>query len=141
VNATVKAVLSRSLAVGLIASGLGLPGCIIVSKSEEAPSVALPEGKYTGAIRAAQAISFSQERSDALKMVAAKPDLEEVDQHRIVYLLRRDTGYSTAKTDVALALIENPGCTTATRSMIGSYTKDIASFSSDRSRLAAALAK
>ncbi|HYE60616.1 MAG TPA: hypothetical protein VD997_01350 [Phycisphaerales bacterium] len=140
-NPTVKSVLSRSIVLAVVASAALLPGCIIVSRHEEPATVVLPEGKYTGAIRAAQAISFSDERTAALTTIARKDDLEEIDQHRIVYLLRRDGGYSTDKTNVAIALVENPNCTAATKNMIGSYAKDIASFSSDRTRLAAALSK
>lgn len=129
------------LALPLLASGLALPGCIYVNESREAPVVALPEGRYTGAIRAAQAVSFSDDRAQAFMAIAAKPDLEECDQHRLVYALRRDDGFSKHKTDVVLALVGNPSITNSTRSMIGSSIEDLASFSSDRARIAQALAE
>ena len=132
--------LSCVLVLPLLATGLALPGCIYVNKTNEAPVIALPEGRYTGAIRAAQAVSFSEDRAQAFMAIAGKPDLEECDQHRLIYALRRDDGFSRQKTDVVIALIENPSITNSTRSMIGSSVEDLASFSSDRARIAQALA-
>lgn len=126
---------------------LPLSGCVVsagnhnndtVEKQSTAQSQ-LPHARYTDAIAAASSISFSGDRAAALRTIAAKPDLEEPDQHRIVHILADQGGFSGDNTDVALTLLHNPNLAPSTRTLIGANTPKIASFSGDRERITTAL--
>ena len=132
-----------SVRVGVAALALGTllatPGCIVISR-KDSRTVALAEGRYTGAIRAAQSVSFSGDRTETYRTIAAKPDLEECDQQRLVYVLADDSGFSEDKTNVTLTLIKNPATTPGTKALIGKQVEDLAAFSDDRRKIAQALA-
>jgi hypothetical protein len=133
----------RTLIVLAVAGLVGVvsPGCIIVKRTES-HRVALPEGRYTGALRAARTVSYSSDRAAAYKAVACKADIEECDQQRLVYILSDDDDtFSSDKVDVVLTLLNNPAATPRTRSLVGAHAEELAEYSSDRAKIAEALTR
>ncbi|MGD9789747.1 MAG: hypothetical protein AB7Q00_04240 [Phycisphaerales bacterium] len=93
-------------------------------------------GRYTPAVDAACRVQFSGERADVLEQIAAKPDLEECDQLRIVHCLSSNSGFSEDHTRVLATLVRNPATTVRTRQVIGAHLDQIVAFSEQRAEIA-----
>ncbi len=116
-------------ALGFAAMGGFLGGCRTVPTD---PTM----GRYTPAVDAACRVQFSGERADVLEQIAAKPDLEECDQLRIVRCLSSNSGFSEDHTRVLATLVRNPATTVRTRQVIGSHLDQIVAFSEQRAEIA-----
>lgn len=97
-------------------------------------------GNYAGAIRAANTLSYSSDRSSTLNTIAAKPDLDEPSQMMLVNSLRGSWGYSSDKAKVAETLVTNPALTPRTSLHIANHLERIVAYSSDRKKIADLLA-
>jgi len=97
-------------------------------------------GNYTGAIRAAQTITYSSDRCSTLSAIAARPDIDEPSQLTLIRSLCGSWGYSGDKTRVLETLIANPALTQQSSMMIANNLGHIAAYSSDRKKIADMLA-
>ena len=97
-------------------------------------------GNYAGAIRAANTLSFSNERAATLNTIAAKPDIDEPSQLTLINSLRGSWGYSSDKAMVTETLVTNPALTPRASLYIANHLERIVSFSSDRKKIADLLA-
>ncbi|HZW07370.1 MAG TPA: hypothetical protein VFF65_09615 [Phycisphaerales bacterium] len=120
-----------------------LPGCIVhVDHGDCCPPgvYAAETGNYAGAIRAANTVGHSSDRSATLATVAGKPDLDEPSQMMLVNSLRGSWGHSSDKTNVLQTLVSNPALTPRAALHVANSLERIASHSSDRKRIADLLA-
>ena len=142
---TARRRLRQVLALGL-ALALG-SGCIVaigddvVGSKRPSPHMRkeTAHGPHCADIEVARRIEFSDQRSQALARIAAQPDLTEHEQLFLVDTVTVSEGFSSDKTDVLVALADNPALTQAARERIAIRMPQAELFSSDVERISQAL--
>lgn len=99
-----------------------------------------PDGRYSPAIYAAGSVSFSSDRSAALRDIAAKSDITEGEQIYLLEVLQITDGFSGDKKEVLLALLNNRAITNATKKRLAEILPSLGLFSSDAKVVVDALA-
>jgi hypothetical protein len=127
----------------LASLALTLPGCIIVAETDriEYPErvVTDPTSANWASIRAARGIRSSADRSAALIAVAQREDLSQADQFALVEAATEGNMYSSATSDVMLAIVNNPKTTIETRNNLAANLRRANLASSDRKRVTDAM--
>lgn len=96
-------------------------------------------GAMCSAIQSASEIEFSKDRSAALKLIAADPELTEHEQEFLVDATLENQGYSGDNTDVLVSLATNPSLTPKARDHLVKRLRRASLYSNDKARLTKAL--
>lgn len=110
----------RRMIVGLVAvviASSAIGGCLVFREDRPSTTVIMP-GNSTRQIDAAAAEPLVADRGNQLRALAAKSDLNENDQLRIIGVLLNTANSEAANRDVLLALLANPTCTPTTRQAV-----------------------
>lgn len=99
-----------------------------------------PHGSLCPAIEAATKIGFSDQRSQTLQRIAARPELSQHEQTYLVNAIVQKGGFSDDVANALIAVIKNPGCTDETRTLIAQHVQCVG-FDDARQRVAEALAE
>lgn len=133
----------RRTLVGLIVVVLVTPiigGCL-VERNDRPPTTVLMPGNYTAQIERAADEPLVNERGKQLRTLAAKPDLNEADQLRIIEVLLNTANSEAANRDVLVALLAAPAGTQTTRDAVARHTDALLVFDADRQAVREALTK
>ncbi len=117
---------------------IALPAC---SSSTNHLEVDLPHGPNAAAIYAASQDRFSSNRNKIFREIAAKPNLSEHEQIYLIDVTVRQGGFSRDIANVLTTLARNPAITTLARNHLAIQMRRVNLFSSDRRRIAEALAR
>ena len=112
-----------------------------IEHSIEVSKVPVPEGKYSPAIYAAASINFSDERNSALRHIARKSDITEVEQIYILEVLQVTDGFSGDKKAVLLSLLKNQSIAQSAKRKMSELLPKLGLFSDDAKEITIALAE
>jgi hypothetical protein len=134
---------TRLPAAGLLATLLLAAGCVVAIGGGKGPSRHMTQptahGPHCADIELARSIDLSSQRNQALARIAALTDLTEHEQIFLVDTVTISDGFSADKTEVLVALAQNPSLTQKARERIAMRIGEADLFSSDVEHISQAL--
>jgi hypothetical protein len=133
-----------SFVCGIVSVVIWAQGCLVICTEDtpdDEPSVIVVEAdRTTREIDAVRALSFEQQRKDAYMRIAAREDLSEAAQIRLVEAAYKHLSFEQNRVDLLLAIIANPSfCPEAEATILNQLSR--LHFEQHRSRVLRAISE